>query len=48
LKSMRYMVRPGPAKQYTGVNHIAALVKEGLRSGSIRLVRRPNGAIFFG
>src|SRR4029450_9945005 len=33
LKSMRYMVRPGQAKRYTGVNHIAALVKEWLRNG---------------
>src|SRR5215510_7649146 len=31
LKSMRYMVGPDAAKQYTGVNHIAVLVKERLR-----------------
>src|SRR5437867_8061071 len=43
LKSMRNMVRPGQAKRYTGVNHIAALVKEWLRS---RTPDRGRTAIF--
>src|SRR3954471_12638636 len=48
LKSMRYMVGPDAAeKQYTGVNHIAAPVKESLQDGSIGGVRTPDGATFF-
>src|SRR5882672_8320556 len=46
LKSMRYMVRPGQAKRYTGVNHIAALVKEWLRNRPVGLARISNRAIF--
>src|SRR3954468_8148711 len=46
LKSMRYMVRPGQAKQYTGVNHIAALVKEWLRSRPVGLARMADGGFF--
>src|SRR4029453_6097880 len=48
LKSMRYMVRPGQAKQYTGVNHIAALVKEWVRSRPVDLAWIADGATFFG
>src|SRR5205814_5118997 len=48
LNSMRYMVRPGQAKQYTGVNHIAALVKEWLRSRPIGLARIPVASLFSG
>jgi hypothetical protein len=35
------MVGPDAAKQYTGVNHIAALVKEWLQSRPFRRVQIP-------